>query len=158
MIVRQVSGIILTVNGIIVQGGLSFDRNENRLFLPVKRSSHLPYATRSRHLVECLHPTILKPRRALGLVRVTKSFSLTTSEKSESNDLKTIPQLRAPVCRFILRRPPPLIRAIYPLTENYGDPSGGVWSMYLAKAEKQDDQITKNWFEDTGGVLVFVSS
>ena len=30
--------------------------------------------------------------------------------------------------------------------------------MYLAKAEKQDDQITKNWFEDTGGVLVFVSS
>ena len=30
--------------------------------------------------------------------------------------------------------------------------------MYLAKVEKQDNQITKNWFEDTGGVLVFVSS
>ena len=29
--------------------------------------------------------------------------------------------------------------------------------MYLTEAEKEDEQVTKNWFEDTGGVLVFVS-
>ena len=29
--------------------------------------------------------------------------------------------------------------------------------MYVTKAEKEDKQISKNWFEDTGGVLVFVS-
>jgi hypothetical protein len=44
------------------------------------------------------------------------------------------------------------------LAENYGDPSSKLWSMYLTEAEKEDEQITKNWFEDTGGVLVFVSS
>ncbi|KAF8268148.1 hypothetical protein EI94DRAFT_1213298 [Lactarius quietus] len=39
--------------------------------------------------------------------------------------------------------------------ENYGDPSGKLWSMYLTEAKKEDEQITKNWTEDTGGVLVF---
>ncbi|KAI9463200.1 hypothetical protein BJY52DRAFT_68922 [Lactarius psammicola] len=39
--------------------------------------------------------------------------------------------------------------------ENYGDPSGKVWSMYLTEAKKEDDQITKSWTEDTGGYLVF---
>jgi hypothetical protein len=29
--------------------------------------------------------------------------------------------------------------------------------MYLTEAQKEDEQVTKNWFEDTGGVLVFVS-
>ena len=141
------------------QGGLSFDHNKTARQEVESRvtflAQHIP-----QHLVECLHPTILRPRRGLELMGVARSFSLTTSEKNEGNDLKTILQLRAPVCRFILRRPPPLalIRVIYLLAENYGDPSGGMWSMYLAKAEKQDDQITRNWFEDTGGVLVFVSS
>ncbi len=46
---------------------------------------------------------------------------------------------------------------IYLLAENYGDPSGKVWSMYLTEAKKEDDQITKSWTEDTGGYLVFVS-
>ncbi|KAI9463197.1 hypothetical protein BJY52DRAFT_68962 [Lactarius psammicola] len=39
--------------------------------------------------------------------------------------------------------------------ENYGDPSGKLWSMYLTEAKKEDDQKTQNWTEDTGGVLVF---
>ncbi|KAF8268150.1 hypothetical protein EI94DRAFT_1700478 [Lactarius quietus] len=39
--------------------------------------------------------------------------------------------------------------------ENYGDPSGKLWSMYLTEAKKEDEQITNNWTEDTGGVLVF---
>ncbi|KAH9041596.1 hypothetical protein EDB85DRAFT_2139692 [Lactarius pseudohatsudake] len=39
--------------------------------------------------------------------------------------------------------------------ENYGDPSGRLWSMYLTEAKKEDGQITKNWTEDTNGVLVF---
>ncbi|KAH9167866.1 hypothetical protein EDB89DRAFT_2074495 [Lactarius sanguifluus] len=40
-------------------------------------------------------------------------------------------------------------------TENYGDPSGRLWSMYLTEAKKEDGQITKKWTEDTNGVLVF---
>ncbi|KAH9041597.1 hypothetical protein EDB85DRAFT_1365042 [Lactarius pseudohatsudake] len=40
-------------------------------------------------------------------------------------------------------------------TENYGDPSGKLWSMYLTEAKKEDGQITKKWTEDTNGVLVF---
>ncbi|KAF8258478.1 hypothetical protein EI94DRAFT_1786065 [Lactarius quietus] len=39
--------------------------------------------------------------------------------------------------------------------ENHGDPSGKLWSMYLTEAEKEDEQITKHWVEDTGGILVF---
>ena len=46
---------------------------------------------------------------------------------------------------------------LYLLAENYGDPSGKLWSMYLTEAKKEDDQITRNWTEDTNGVLVFVS-
>lgn len=30
--------------------------------------------------------------------------------------------------------------------------------MFLAEAKEEDGQMTKNWTEDTGGVLVFVSS
>ncbi|KAF8258480.1 hypothetical protein EI94DRAFT_1551682, partial [Lactarius quietus] len=33
--------------------------------------------------------------------------------------------------------------------------SGKLWSMYLTEAKKEDEQITNNWTEDTGGVLVF---
>ncbi|KAH9010112.1 hypothetical protein EDB85DRAFT_2161835 [Lactarius pseudohatsudake] len=40
-------------------------------------------------------------------------------------------------------------------TDNYGDPSGMLWSMYLTEAKKEDGQMTQNWTEDTGGVLVF---
>ncbi len=29
--------------------------------------------------------------------------------------------------------------------------------MYLTEAKKEDDEKTKNWTEDTNGVLVFVS-
>ena len=29
--------------------------------------------------------------------------------------------------------------------------------MYLTEAKKEDDQMTRNWTEDTNGVLVFVS-
>jgi hypothetical protein len=39
--------------------------------------------------------------------------------------------------------------------ENYGDPSGKLWSMYLTEAAKEDDQMTKNWTKDTQGVLTF---
>lgn len=66
-------------------------------------------------------------------------------------------KLRAPVCRFIFFwQPLPLIYSL--LAENFGDPSGKLWSMYITEAEKEDEQITKKWFEDTGGFLVFVSS
>ena len=41
--------------------------------------------------------------------------------------------------------------------EKYGDPSDGVWSMYLTEAEKQDKDVTENWKGDTDGILVFVS-
>ena len=54
-----------------------------------------------------------------------------------------------------LTRPSP--RLLYILTENYGDPSGKLWSMHLTEAKQDDDQITEKWTEDTGGVLVFVS-
>ncbi|KAH8987105.1 hypothetical protein EDB86DRAFT_2198725 [Lactarius hatsudake] len=39
--------------------------------------------------------------------------------------------------------------------ENYWDPSDELWSMYLTEAMKEDGQMTQNWTEDTGGVLVF---
>ncbi len=52
-------------------------------------------------------------------------------------------------------RAPPLI---YLLAENYCDPSGKLWSMYLTEAEEEDVQLAKKWTEDTGTILVFVSS
>jgi len=42
--------------------------------------------------------------------------------------------------------------------ENYGDPSGRLWMMYLTEAEKEDKEITENWKGDTDGILVFVSA
>ncbi|KAH9011982.1 hypothetical protein EDB83DRAFT_2530143 [Lactarius deliciosus] len=41
--------------------------------------------------------------------------------------------------------------------ENHGDPSDGLWAMYLTKAEKQDKEVTESWKGDTDGILVFVS-
>jgi hypothetical protein len=41
--------------------------------------------------------------------------------------------------------------------ENHGDPSDGLWSMYLTEAEKQDAEVTESWKGDTDGILVFVS-
>jgi hypothetical protein len=41
--------------------------------------------------------------------------------------------------------------------ENHGDPSDGLWSMYLTEAEKQDAEVTESWKGDTDGTLVFVS-
>jgi hypothetical protein len=38
-----------------------------------------------------------------------------------------------------------------------GDPSDGLWSMYLTEVEKQDKEITDRWKRDTDGILVFVS-
>jgi hypothetical protein len=43
------------------------------------------------------------------------------------------------------------------LVENNEDPSGSLLSTCLDEAKKEDDQMTKNWTEDTSGVLVFVS-
>ena len=42
------------------------------------------------------------------------------------------------------------------LDENRGDPSDGLWSMYISEAEKQDTEVTESWNGDTGGILVFV--
>ncbi|KAI9447584.1 hypothetical protein H4582DRAFT_1867328, partial [Lactarius indigo] len=39
--------------------------------------------------------------------------------------------------------------------ENHGDPSDGLWSMYLTEAEKQDKEVTETWKGDTDGILVF---
>ncbi|KAH8990258.1 hypothetical protein EDB92DRAFT_1865244 [Lactarius akahatsu] len=39
--------------------------------------------------------------------------------------------------------------------ENYGDPSGKMWSMYLTEAKKDDVQMTENWKGDAEGILVF---
>ena len=44
------------------------------------------------------------------------------------------------------------------LVENNEDPSGKLLPTCLDEAKKDDEQMTKNWTEDTGGVLVFVSS
>jgi hypothetical protein len=41
--------------------------------------------------------------------------------------------------------------------ENYGDPSGRLWMMYLTEAEKEDKEITESWKGDAEGILVFVS-
>ena len=41
--------------------------------------------------------------------------------------------------------------------DDYADPSGKLWSMYLTEADTEDGQMTKNWTKDTQGVLVFVS-
>ena len=42
--------------------------------------------------------------------------------------------------------------------ENYGDPSGRLWMMYLTEAEKEDKEITESWQGDADGILVFVSA
>ena len=42
--------------------------------------------------------------------------------------------------------------------ENYGDPSGRLWMMYLTEAEKEDKEITESWRGDAEGILVFVST
>ena len=42
--------------------------------------------------------------------------------------------------------------------ENYGDPSGRLWMMYLIEAEKEDKEITESWKGDAEGILVFVSA
>ncbi|KAH9031425.1 hypothetical protein EDB83DRAFT_1843985 [Lactarius deliciosus] len=39
--------------------------------------------------------------------------------------------------------------------ENHGDPSDGLWAMYLTEAEKQDKEVTESWKGDTDGILVF---
>ncbi|KAH8982724.1 hypothetical protein EDB86DRAFT_2812012 [Lactarius hatsudake] len=38
--------------------------------------------------------------------------------------------------------------------ENYGDSSGGLWTMYLSEAEKEDKEIAERWKADTDGILV----
>lgn len=42
--------------------------------------------------------------------------------------------------------------------ENYGDPSGKLWMMYLTEAEKEDREIAERWKGDTDSILVFVSA
>ncbi|KAN0137270.1 hypothetical protein V8E53_004715 [Lactarius tabidus] len=39
--------------------------------------------------------------------------------------------------------------------ENYGDPSGKLWMMYLTEAEKEDREIAERWKGDTDSILVF---
>ena len=42
------------------------------------------------------------------------------------------------------------------LGDNYGDSSGKLWSMYLAKAEKEDKELTDAWKGEADSILVFV--
>ena len=49
------------------------------------------------------------------------------------------------------------LHLIYLLVENYGDPSGELWSMVNTGTEKEDDQIAKKSSEDMGSLLLFVS-
>jgi hypothetical protein len=46
---------------------------------------------------------------------------------------------------------------IHALGDNYGDPSGKLWSMYLAEAEKEDKVLTDAWKGEADSILVFVS-
>ncbi|KAF8263557.1 hypothetical protein EI94DRAFT_572071 [Lactarius quietus] len=39
--------------------------------------------------------------------------------------------------------------------ENHGDPSDGLWSLYLTEAEKQDKEVIESWKGDTEGIIVF---
>ncbi|KAI9447627.1 hypothetical protein H4582DRAFT_1802132, partial [Lactarius indigo] len=39
--------------------------------------------------------------------------------------------------------------------ENYGDSSGGLWTMYLTEAEKQDEKVYQGLKGDADGILVF---
>ncbi|KAN0137306.1 hypothetical protein V8E53_004751 [Lactarius tabidus] len=39
--------------------------------------------------------------------------------------------------------------------ENLGDPSDGLWSLYLTEAEKQDKVVIESWKGDTEGIIVF---
>ncbi|KAI0280020.1 hypothetical protein BGY98DRAFT_376954 [Russula aff. rugulosa BPL654] len=39
--------------------------------------------------------------------------------------------------------------------DNYGDPSGKLWSMYLAEAEKEDKELTEAWKGEADSILVF---
>ena len=59
----------------------------------------------------------------------------------------------AAVCRFNVVE----LSFIYLPAENYGDPSDKGWSICLARTEKGDEQLTKQWSEDMSGLLVFVS-
>jgi hypothetical protein len=45
---------------------------------------------------------------------------------------------------------------IHALGDNYGDPSGKLWSMYLAEAEKEDKELTEAWKGEADSILVFV--
>ena len=42
------------------------------------------------------------------------------------------------------------------LNLNYDDPSGKIWSIYVAEAEKYDKALTRGWTDDMDGTLIFV--
>ena len=42
--------------------------------------------------------------------------------------------------------------------ENYGDPSGRLWVMYLSAAEREDREMAEIWQRDANMILVFVSA
>ena len=65
-----------------------------------------------------------------------------------------LPMVDVLACRYLT-----LIKysvLIHALGDNYGDPSGKLWSMYLAEAEKEDKELTEAWKGEADSILVFV--
>jgi hypothetical protein len=57
-------------------------------------------------------------------------------------------------CRYVILTTYSVL--IHALGDNYGDPSGKLWSMYLAEAEKEDKELTEAWKGEADSILVFV--
>ena len=78
-----------------------------------------------------------------------------TEKQHEDNTIRT--QSSSKSIRYLTSpSPSPHLHSV--LVENNEDPSGKLLPTCLDEAKKDDEQMTKNWTEDTGGVLVFVSS
>ena len=59
-------------------------------------------------------------------------------------------------CRYLILTKDSVL--IHASGDNYGDPSGRLWSMYLAEAEKEDKELTEAWKSEADSILVFVRS
>jgi Family of unknown function (DUF6535) len=64
------------------------------------------------------------------------------------------PMVGVLACRHIILTKDSVL--IHALGDNYGDPSGKLWSMYLAEAEKEDKELTEAWKGEADSILVFV--
>ena len=78
-----------------------------------------------------------------------------TEKQHEDNTIKTQSSSMS-IRHLTIPSPSPHLHSV--LVENSEDPSGKLLPTCLDEAKKDDEQMTKNWTEDTGGVLVFVSS